>query len=210
MTLCTSAADLSALRSKWLSAPIFGFDTESCGPSIQYKPKGAKGKPKDAPNMVEHRMVGYSVAVSEGSAYYVPLRHKQPPNADVDVALQLLRDAFARPDATAVMHYAPYDLSMLWHEGIDPKCAIRCTKVLAWMMGKAVPSNKGPVTSLKPLVQHHYGYKMITFGDVSLGRSFEDVSPELAAPYASDDAKWTLRMYLDWYVEQPQAVRRAA
>ncbi len=117
----------------------------------------------------------------------------------IELAVGLLRRQFNRTDLTVVVHNKPYDLSMLWHEDLHPRCQMHCSKNLAWLCGKSVRHRQSMSTGLKPLVKAHYDYQMVSFQQVSFGRPFDTIDPAVCYEYACDDARWALRMYKDWY-----------
>jgi len=156
-------------------------------------------------------MVGYSVATDPDTAFYVPLRHKprlglfdeRMDNAPIEPALELLFDLLRTPEKTVYVHDMSYDGHVCRNEGLDPDdvvCDVRDTLTSTWLCEPAIPHG------LKPQVERRFGHKMATFDQVAKphmrkgdkkSQAMALVPIAQAAPYAIEDALWTLRLGID-------------
>ena len=108
-----------ALRAYLADAPVVAFDFEtSPGPAFRVEARAA---------LDAHRaeITGISLSVQEGSAIYVPLRHRQGENADPDSIMDLLRTRlFCNPDVVKIAHNLAFEAKFLYALGIvvQPPC----------------------------------------------------------------------------------------
>ncbi len=149
-------------------------------------------------------IVGFSLALKEGEAIYVPLKGPTPelgeeahPLAEAKPALDCLARLFAAKGFVAILHNAKFDLAVLSRLGLfkglpaaRPACRLFDTMIAAWLLDPDWGS-----FSLESLALGQLGLETIAYADVvPKGKTFADVPVPLAVPYAAEDADLTLRL----------------
>ena len=186
-TLVTDLAALEAFVAEARAAGVVGFDVET-----------------DGLNARTAAWVGFSLALPDRRACYVPLGHgsgdllqptafEQCPMAEaLDVLKGLLEDASvlkigqnikfdAHVAAARGIHVAPVDDTML--------------------MSFVLEAGRYPQENhrLDALAKRYFDHEMIAFsslvGRTKEARTFADLSPEQARDYAAEDADMTLRLW---------------
>ena len=153
---------------------IVAFDTETTGLD-HYK---------------DH-MVGFSFALNEEVAYYVPIAHFYlgvPDQVSKEVAQEALRKIFS---ARVVGHNIKFDLHFVADFlGVQSLSCYGDSIVLAWLVN---PESK---LSLDHLADVWLDHEMISFKEtVKKGETFAGVALEDATKYAAEDALITLKLY---------------
>ncbi|NTW01273.1 MAG: DNA polymerase I [Oscillochloris sp.] len=171
----TSEADLEALARTLEAAPSFAFDTESSG----LRP-------------FESQLCGISIAISPGSAVYVPCGHVEGPQLAVEQVVATLKPFFENPAQAKYAHNAKFDIEMLLGVGIKVHGLAFDSMIVAALLGKRA--------GLKDLAFYelHLSDTMTPIEDL-IGRgskqiTFDKVPIALATPYAAADADMTLRL----------------
>ncbi|HEX4975351.1 MAG TPA: DNA polymerase I, partial [Pseudomonadales bacterium] len=162
------------------SAALFAIDTETTG--LDY---------------MDAELVGLSFATVEGDAVYLPLAHDY-----VGAPAQLERDwvlAQLKPLLESEQHYKvgqnlKYDQSILARYGIELK-GIRYDTMLESYVLDATATRH----DMDSLAEKYLHYQTLRFEDVA-GKgakrlTFNQVSLEVATPYAAEDADITLRLH---------------
>lgn len=169
---------------KWLkelnSAAYFAFDTETT--SLNY---------------MAARIVGLSFAVEPGRAAYVPVAHDYagaPEQLDRDYVLEQLRPLLENPDKAKLGHHLKYDRNVLLNHGIELNGIVHDT-----MLESYVLDSVGSRHDLDTLVSKHLHRETIHYEDVA-GKGakqigFNEVSIEVATPYAAEDAEACLCLH---------------
>ncbi|MDR2098812.1 MAG: DNA polymerase I [Rickettsiales bacterium] len=155
-------------------------------------------------------IVGISLAVGEGVACYIPLRHKKVVYGGVDLfndnSEQLLEGQIALEDAVALLkplledpkvvkigHNIKYDMHIFRRLGIAV-APIEDTMVMSYVLDSVKNLH-----NMDDLAKIHLGYSTIHFEDVAgKGKSqigFAEVALDKALDYAAEDADVTLRLY---------------
>jgi DNA polymerase-1 len=168
---------LAALCRELEQAPWISFDTESTSTDPL---KGA--------------LVGISLAVREGTGYYIPVGHRtgetQLPLEQVAAALNPIMSDPARPKLGQNLKY---DLLMLRCHGIEVQNLAFDTMIAEWLIDPASRS-----LGLKEMADRYLGVQMThieeLIGSGKNQRSMADVSVAQSAPYAAADAEVTLRL----------------
>lgn len=153
---------------------IIAFDVETTG--LDYE--------KD-------KMVGFSFAVDDKEAYYVPFEHfylgveKQIDKEDIAIALKKIFTF------KVVGHNIKFDLHFVTRFLNDDSLDVYADSiVLAWLI------NPESALGLDKLSDKLLNHKMIPFKDtVKKGETFASVNLEDACKYASEDAFITLKLY---------------
>ncbi len=168
-------AALAALVARLRAAPAFAFDTECT--SLQ---------------PVASDLVGISLAIAPGEAWYVPVGHRHGAQLPLPTVVAALNPLFANPQQPKFAHHAKFDLEVLAGAGITVAGLQFDTMIAAAMLGKRqglkdlafyelkLPE---PPTTIEDLIGR--GSKQISFAEVPI---------ETAAPYAAADALYTLRL----------------
>jgi DNA polymerase-1 len=136
-------------------------------------------------------LVGFSFALNEEAAYYVPVAHFYlgvPEQVSKEAAQKALRKIFA---SRVVGHNIKFDLHFVADFlGVDTLDIYGDSIVLAWLVN---PESKH---SLDHLAEVWLNHKMIAFSEtVKKGDTFASVELEDAARYAAEDALITFRLY---------------
>jgi DNA polymerase I-like protein with 3'-5' exonuclease and polymerase domains/intein/homing endonuclease len=168
---------LNALLAELRAAPAFAFDTEASG----LRP-------------FECDIVGISFCVQPGTAYYLPIGHREGQQLDKAQALEAVRPLFEDPRWGKYAHNAKFDIEVLLHAGITVHGLAFDTMIAAGLLGKT-PGLKelsfyelklnDAMTPIEDLIGR--GNKQITFDKVPI---------EQATPYAAADADMTMRLVL--------------
>ncbi len=156
------------------SDTIVAFDTETTGLDIK-----------------EDRLVGFSFAMDNHIAYYVPIAHNYlgvTEQINIDDAIEAIKKIFK---AKVVGQNLKFDLSILYYRyGVDRITPYADTMIMAWLLN---PNSK---IALDILAKKFFDYEMKSFKSlVKKGENFSSVDIDLASFYASEDALVTYRLY---------------
>lgn len=196
------------------TTPI-GFDTETTGLSAYVD-----------------RVVGFSISCGSRHGVYLPVRHERileeevqvkqgrkklgppkvlraephPLNLGLDVAATVIR-ALVESKRPLAMHNAAFDLTMAAKEGwVFPVTQRVCdTKIAKWLLCRGVKLTGPKPYGLKTLARKDLGHEMTEFEDVADPRGIQYTDPEVAAEYAADDARSTLRLWLRYEKEMRES-----
>jgi DNA polymerase I len=168
--------DLDRVIEKLNRAPGFAFDTEGTGL-----------------HPFQCDLVGISLAVEPGSAWYIPFGHRSGEQLPRQQVLNALRPFFADPQKPKYAHNAKFDIAMLLHAGVVTQGLTFDTLIAARLLGKQRASLKElafyelkiaeQMQSIEELIGR--GAKQTTFDYVPIAQ---------AVPYAAADADMTLRL----------------
>ena len=142
-------------------------------------------------------LVGISVAIEPGVAYYVPVGHDRSLARGEQVSLAQVRDALAPVLADEsigkVMHNGKFDMVILARHGMPVRGPLYDTMVAAWLLS---PSGRG--IGLKEQAWQHLGVEMTGIEAlIGSGRNqitMAQVSIAKVSDYAAADADMTLRL----------------
>jgi DNA polymerase-1 len=159
-------------------------------------------------------LVGISLAVNEGEAYYLPFGHCPPGELDLgrdaqaipnlpplgDPRMAPLRDLLEDPTVRKVGQDQKRDLVALWNCGIDPAGLWFDTMIASYVLD---PGRRGH--SLEALALDLLAHKTLTYAEVT-GRgqkqiSFAEVTLDRARDFACQDADCALRLYERFHPE---------
>jgi DNA polymerase-1 len=149
-------------------------------------------------------LVGLSLAVAPGTAWYLPFGHRAggdmletaavrnlPPIGES--ALAPLRELFADPAVAKTGHNIKYDWLVLRRAGVELRGVAFDSMIASFMIDPGKRSH-----ALDTLVQEHFGATMRTFQDlVGRGRMekpFAEVPVREAADYCCADSDYALRL----------------
>ncbi len=156
------------------SGSIIAFDTET----NSLDPKEAK-------------IVGFSFAVDEKRAYYVPIAHNylgvgdQLSHSDAKEILERLMSY------KIVGQNLKYDFAILKHNfGFENLEVYADTMIISWLLDPSLSA------SLDNMAKRYFSYEMVKFKDiVKKGENFSNIVLDMACTYASEDAWMTLKIY---------------
>ncbi|MEO7076022.1 MAG: DNA polymerase I [Ktedonobacterales bacterium] len=174
---------LDVLARTLASAPHFSFDLET-----------------DSTNEMQAKIVGFSFALGEGEAYYIPVGHLPDPSGaepgrqlTVEEVIERLRPALTSATAGKVAHNAKYDMMLLTRHGLWVEGLRFDTMIGAYLLN---PGRRG--LGLKDLAFENLGVIMTPITDlIGTGKqqiTMAQVSIRIAADYAGADADMTLRL----------------
>lgn len=184
---------LSEIKEYLKNTVLFAFDFET---SPCDKWRNDKSAALDA-----HKadITGISFSVSEGTAIYVPLKHRSGRNAENQAAIwDYLKLLFESKDVIKVAHNLAFESMFLYARGIvlqkpcyDTIAASQLTLKSKWEFRSLADSG------LKTLAPALCKAEMTEFSTVTEGRFFDELNPqdEKTIRYACADSDYTLCLY---------------
>lgn len=174
-----SEADLDVWLTKIRNAEIICFDTET----TSLDPLTAK-------------IVGMSFSVEAGSGAYLPLTHDYfdaPTQLNFSETLSKVKPILENPEIKKVGQNLKYDQHVLANHGIALKGIAHDTLLQSYVFESHKTHN------MDDLAMRHLGIKTISFEEVA-GKGakqvgFNQVTVEVAAEYAAEDADITLQLH---------------
>jgi len=142
-------------------------------------------------NTKEAKLVGFSFAIDEKKAYYVPVGHnylgvgEQVSKEDAKRAIEILLSK------KIIGQNLKFDLALLkYYFEIEPKIPYADSMIMAWLL------EPGSRVGLDILAKKFFNHEMISFSKtVKKGENFSSVTIEEATKYAAEDAWMTYRLY---------------
>lgn len=140
-------------------------------------------------------LVGISLAIEEGSGYYIPVGHRLGEGAQLPLrnVIEGLRGPLTDPQIPKVGHNLKYDFVVLARYGLRPSPLAFDTMIAEWLVN---PTSRN--LGLKNLAWVRLDSKMTEIeeliGKGKSQRSMAEVPIESAAAYAADDAEVPLRL----------------
>jgi DNA polymerase-1 len=137
------------------------------------------------------KMVGFSFALNENVAYYVPLAHSYlgvTEQVSIEDAVEAIKVILK---AKVVGQNLKFDLSLLYNQyGVEEVIPFADTMLMAWLL------NPGSKVGLDALAKKFFRYEMKPFKEmVKKGETFANVDIEAATFYAAEDAWMTFMLY---------------
>ncbi|TOC14537.1 DNA polymerase I [Vibrio parahaemolyticus] len=173
-------ASFNAWLEKLKAAELFAFDTET-----------------DSLDYMVANLVGFSFAIDEGIAAYVPVAHDYldaPEQLDRDWVLEQLKPILEDDAQAKVGQNLKYDASVLARYGIEMK-GIKYDTMLASYVYNSV----GGKHDMDSLALRFLQHSCISFEQIAgKGKNqltFNQIELEQASPYAAEDADVTLRLH---------------
>ncbi|TVT82250.1 DNA polymerase I [Pseudomonas sp. H3(2019)] len=187
-TTVLTQADFDVWLKKLQNATLFAFDTETTGVDAQ-----------------QAQLVGLSFAVQANEAAYIPLTHSYmgvPDQLDRDTVLRALKPILEDPSKLKVGQHAKFDMNILANCAIggDQSCGIVVQGIaFDTMLESYVLDSTATRHDMDSLALKYLGYTTTSFQDIA-GKgvkqlTFDQISLELAGPYAAEDADVTLRLH---------------
>lgn len=165
-------------------------------------------------NTMSSQLVGVSLCVKEGEAFYLPLRHVTGAaqndlfsqgqtlaggQMDAKLALALLKPLLEDACVLKIGHNIKYDMEIFANEGIAV-APVDDTMVMSYVL-HAGEHNQG----MDELAERYLGHKTIAYDEVTgtgkARKTFAEVELQAALHYAAEDADITFRL---WNVFKPQ------
>jgi DNA polymerase-1 len=145
-------------------------------------------------------IVRVSFSISEGTAVYVPLRHKTGKNAgSPDKIMQwLAKSVFENKEIVKIAHNLSFEAMFLYALGVVLQPPCYDTIAAAQMTLKSNTAFRTLSDSgLKTLAQELFSAELPSFETVTAGRYFDELDPrdEQTIRYACADSDFTLRLY---------------
>lgn len=185
---------LDKIKEYLAGAAVVAFDFET-------SPKEAyRTEERAALDAHKADITGVSFSVSEGSAIYVPLRHKTGRNIrKPEAVMAYLRGTlFENAVVIKVAHNLSFEAMFLYALGMVVQAPVYDTIAAAQLTLKSNTAFRGLSDSgLKTLVPQLFGVEMPGFETVTAGRFFDELSPQDAETirYACADSDYALRLY---------------
>lgn len=138
-------------------------------------------------------LVGVSLAVEEGKAWYIPVGHRSDdaaPQLTLEQVLPALRTVLEDPTLALIGQNTKYDIMVLEKYGLWPHNLAGDTMLASYLLD---PSRRH---SLDVMAREHLQYSMLTYDEVTNKgkKNFADVSVAEATRYSGEDADLTLRL----------------
>ncbi|MCK5672262.1 MAG: DNA polymerase I, partial [Spirochaetales bacterium] len=135
--------------------------------------------------------VGFSLSVSSGRSCYIPLYAGGETYLDENEVKARIIDITTDPELKLIGHNFKYDYKVLKKWGVQVNNLAFDTMIAAWILDTGSAGY-----SMDLLAERLFDYSTIKYKDiVPKGSLFPDVSLEIAAPYAAEDADITFRFY---------------
>jgi DNA polymerase-1 len=149
---------------------------------------------------MQAQLVGISFCWQAGTAFYLPLAHRDAMDANVDKqlpfteTLNALKPWLENPHTAKVGQHLKYDTHVFANHGVALKGIVHDTLLQSYVL----EAHKNH--SLDDLCQRHLGYKVaLSFEDVcgkgAQQKTFDLVEIERATQYAAEDADLTLQVH---------------
>ena len=176
-TIVDSSSALSDLRKILEKSPVIAFDTETT-----------------STDPLTAELVGISLAVKPGEAYYIPVGHKTGSSQlKISAVIEALRPAMTDLSKELVGHNIKFDGHLLANYGlVIPRYAFD-TMIAEWLVDPASHS-----LGLKEMADRYLNIEMTHIEElIGKGKNqvnMSKVAVEKVAPYASADAEVTLQL----------------
>jgi DNA polymerase-1 len=173
----TDEKTLTELVAKLEGSEAFAFDTET-----------------DSVDTMKANLVGVSVAMKAGEAYYIPVGHQDGSQLSRELVLSKLKPVFENPAVGKVGHNAKFDYEVLRQHGVMVQGITFDTMIAAFLL-----NSLGRAQGLDDLAYSELGIEMIPISDL-IGKGKQEVSfdrtlIEQATTYAAEDADVAWRLY---------------
>jgi DNA polymerase-1 len=168
--------DLERWVARARSAGLFAYDCET-----------------DSLNELDARPVGFSLAVEEGEACYIPVRAPDASTLPEDLVRRALRGILEDPAIKVVGQNLKYDYKVARRWGIEVRGIHFDTMIAAWLLDSSATSY-----SLDGLADRLLGYRTLPFEELipkGDGRTLADIEVARVTRYAAEDADIALRVF---------------
>ena len=174
----TTKAQLEALHKRVQTAELVAFDTETT--SLE---------PLDAD------LVGLAFAIEPGHAWYVPLAHAdQDTEFDVAEVMALFKPWLEDADRPKLGQNLKYDLNVLERAGVNLAGVVHDTMLASYVFHSTATRHDMDSLAGRYLGRQTTSYEQVA-GKGKAQVSFDQVSVDVAARYAGEDAEVTLALH---------------
>lgn len=145
------------------------------------------------------RLVGLSMSIKPGQAWYVPVAHNssmlddQPEQLDKQLVLEQLRPWLESDKAKKVLQNAKFDTHVLANEGVNLKGIAHDTMLMAYVL------DSSKRVGMEELMQRYLGRSGISYEEIcgkgASAITFDQVPIDKASEYACEDADVTLQLF---------------
>jgi DNA polymerase-1 len=147
----------------------------------------------DSLDEIACRPIGISLAVTEGSACYIPLKAGGQPVLPEEVVRARLKPVLEDPDIRVVGQNLKFDYKVLKRWGIELRGLHFDTMIAAWVL-----DSEQLVYGLDSLAMKFLSYKVTTYEE-AVGKdkqlTLADIDLSRATAYSAEDADIALRLY---------------
>ena len=146
---------------------------------------------------MQAQLVGFSFACEPGRAAYVPVAHDYPGAPDqlsLDTAVAMLKPLLEDPELTKIGQNIKYDMSVLARYGVSFAGPLFDTMLESYVLNSTATRH-----NMDALAEFYLGRSTVHFEDIA-GKgakqlTFNQVSLDVAADYAAEDADITLQLH---------------
>ena len=156
----------------------------------------------DSLNAIDANLVGFSMAIDNNEACYVPIAHSEKsPQIKIEKALEVLKEIMEDQGVLKILHNKKYDGLVLqkYNISITP---YDDTMLISYSIGSG-----GIRHNLDALSKNYLSHNAISFKEIAgTGKGqklFTDIDIDTATKYAAEDADVTLRL---WKLLKPKLV----
>ncbi len=146
----------------------------------------------DGLDPMQAKLVGVSVAIKVGQAFYIPLAHQSGPQVDFKIFETIFGPILKNAAIKKYMHHAKFDQLVLEQAGFEIAGIEFDTMIAASLVTKSWEKN-----GLKELSQQFFDETMITYQDMvkeHKAKDFSHIPADAAIKYAAADAHQTLKL----------------
>ena len=154
----------------------------------------------DSLNAIEANLIGFSMAINNNEACYVPLNHlEERPQIELSHALEILKEIMEDESILKILHNKKYDGLVLqkYNISITP---YDDTMLISYSIGSG-----GIRHNLDALAKNYLSHNTMSFKEIAgTGKSqklFNEIDINTATKYAAEDADVTLRL---WKILKPK------
>ena len=148
----------------------------------------------DSLNAIDANLVGFSMAIDNNEACYVPIAHSEKsPQIEIEKALEVLKEIMEDQGVLKILHNKKYDGLVLqkYNISITP---YDDTMLISYSIGSG-----GIRHNLDALSKNYLSHNAISFKEIAgTGKGqklFTDIDIDTATKYAAEDADVTLRLW---------------
>lgn len=164
--------------------------------SFDIETSGHNDLPGDCPYFSNHGISGLSIGNLEGDACYVVTNDsKDYGGVPISDLVDFVNKKYLLEPRVIALHYSKFDLGFLLHKGLDFS---QVRLVDTWLLINIKSQGNYGANKLKEFVRKNLGLETATeetkdkWMEENKTRDFGKVPVELMAPYACDDARYTL------------------
>ena len=148
----------------------------------------------DSLNAIEANLIGFSFAISNNEACYIPIKHlEKNPQIELNQALVILKEIMEDQSILKILHNKKYDGLVLQKYGISI-APYDDTMLISYSIGSG-----GIRHNLDALAKNYLSHNALSFKEIAgTGKNqkvFNEIDISTASKYAAEDADITLRLW---------------